>query len=70
MFIQVDEVLPVENVEKQKQKTNLWLSNILWRTENRMKKFSTVLEVEVLVSCQSKIGNIQFVFFFLNDTGV
>lgn len=28
MFIQVDEVLPMENVEKQKQKTNLWLSNI------------------------------------------
>lgn len=58
MLIEIDEVMSTGNVEKQQQKINLWLSNI-FEVHGKQKDESgrNVLEVEVLVSCQSPIGN-------------
>lgn len=64
MLIEIDEVMSTGNVEKQQQKINLWLSNI-FEVHGKQKDESgrNVLEVEVLVSCQSPIGNHSICFF-------
>lgn len=73
MFIQIDEVLPIGNVEKQQQKMNLWLSLILrfvlilMRVENGTKSLNCVLEVEIQLSIKKRRA---YYLFLLNYTGI
>lgn len=73
MFIQIDEVFPIGNVEKQQQKMNLWRSLILkfvlilMRVENRTKSWNCALEVEIQPSIKKRRA---YYLFLLNCTGI
>lgn len=73
MFVQIDEVLPTGNVEKQQQKMNSLLSVILRlililkRVESSTKSLNCVLEVEIRLSNKKRRP---YYLFLLNDTGI